>query len=227
MFGTKLKRPSAKAHERLAHAARTKLDTNDTRMNESLRVEYLFSLSNEEVEAVKTEFDTLPERPDYKECAASGPIAAVEWALPALVTVGTLFFQGFFKKAGENTYDALASAIVATTKRLKDHRCAWTNASGRSLYSPITKVKLKTDDGVLIDIVFPGSSGEASEASLRKAFASIESVVKEVQELRNKYAAFRVNHYFAYGYDSSTEQLVPGEWQRLVLKEVRQEDADD
>jgi hypothetical protein len=62
---------------------------------------------------------------------------------------------------------------------------------------------------------------------LRKAFASIESVVKEVQELRNKYAAFRVNHCFAYGYDSSTEQLVPGEWQRLALKEVRQEDADD
>jgi hypothetical protein len=142
------------------------------------------------------------------------------------VTVGTLFFQGFFKKAGENTYSALASAIVAITTRLKDHPCGWTNASGRTRYSPITKIKLETEEGVLIDIVFPVSSGEASEASLKKAVASIESVVKEVQELRDKYEAFQENRYFTYGYDPSTEQLVPDEWQKLVLKDVRQENAD-
>ena len=95
-------------------------------MSGSLRVGYLFSLSTEEVEAVKAAFDVLPERPTYKERPESGPIA----------------------------------------------------------------------------------------------------VVTEVQELRDKYEAFQVNHYFTHGYDPSTEQLVPDEWQKLVLKDVKQENAD-
>jgi hypothetical protein len=187
-------------------------------MNESLRVEYLSSLSPEEVDAVKNAFDSLSERPSYRERLAPEMVASTEWALPAALSVFVLlpFAQGFFKVVGEKAYNA----IVTATKSLKHYRHSWHDSS-RTLYSPITRISTQTNDGLIIDAVFPVSAGEATEASLKKALEDIESVFKEVHELRGRYSAFQSCKYFLYGYDPLTEKWEPNQGQKLILKRAQ------